>query len=145
MAEAKQCIECGSTKVHGRRRCFEHWVALGIAECRAAKRKKPDRRVMLFREAREARMNGDTARHRFIIANRALPEETLAHGRTPTSRALRNQVAERTFVSDIVLDDGCDDWHGYEYFGDVSRENWPELERLGLGGRDTSRVRKKRL
>lgn len=141
---SKVCVEpgcCGGW--HARRRCFDHWVELVQREARAATaNRKPDRRIMLFMEARRARQDGDTARHRFILKNRKLPEEAMPHGLPKGRLALRNQVAERTFVSDIELDNGTGGWHGFEYFGDVSRDNWPELERYGLGGRDMSRMRK---
>lgn len=139
----KLCVEDPS---HGpqvtRSRCHDCWVRLVTAECRASRQvRKIDRRIKLFMAARLARQEGDVERQRFIVRNRKLPEEVFTAG-LPRKRGkiLMGNRIERTFVSDIELDNGTGDWHGFDYFGDVSRDNWPELERYGLGGRDLRHI-----
>ncbi len=143
----KLCLEDGCTApVHARRRCFEHWVALGVAECRAIavprrKAKAEEHERALVREARKARLAGDRARRAFILRERRLPEELPAQRKG--QKTFRGQSIDRTFVSDITLDAGETDWQGYDYFGDVQFADWPEREKLGVGGRDTSRLKKR--
>jgi hypothetical protein len=142
----KVCIIQGcAERQHARSRCVEHWVALCAAECRSSvAARKPNRRLERVRAARAARLGGLPERHRYIMRHKVLPEDQLRHGIPRGSMALRNQVLERTFVSDIELDNGTGAWLGYEYFGDVARVNWPYLEKLGIGGRDTRFSRKRR-
>lgn len=134
-------------RVHARSRCFEHWCKLVESEARevtkarkkAAGKARPKK---LFLEARAARLAGDADRHKFIVVKRALPEEAFSGKPRKGQKSFRGESIDRTFVSEAELNEGTGSWLGYEYFGDVSRLDWPERERYGLGGRDTSRMKK---
>ncbi len=143
----KTCVEAGCTeRQHARSRCFDHWVALCAREARSISKTRRRaaqavRERTLFLEARKARLAGDRERRAFILKSRKLPEEVRPERRG--QKTFRGQSIDRTFVSDIALDAGDTNWHGYDYFGDVQFPDWPEREKLGIGGRNTSRKRKK--
>jgi hypothetical protein len=129
---------------HARSRCHDCWCALVQRESRASVQARTQpRRLKLFREARNARLVGDMVRHRYIMKHGALPEEQIRHGIPRGSMSLMGQVLERTFVSDIEMDNGTGAWLGFQYFGDVSRAEWVQLERYGLGGRNTTHSRRR--
>lgn len=142
----KTCRDPGcAERVHARSRCFDHWCALVKTEARAIttprrRAAQAAREKQLFVETRKARLTGDAARRAFIIRERRLPEEL------PTKRRGAKSIwggsIDRTFVSDITLDSGESNWHGYDYFGDTQFADWPEREKLGVGGRNLSRRRK---
>ncbi len=98
------------------------------------------REQQLFVEARKARLAGDAPRRTFILKNRGLPEER--RSKRAGQLSLCKVSIDRTFVSDIELDNGTGNWSGCDYFGDVQFADWPERELLGTGGRDLSRRRK---
>lgn len=138
--------DCGGP-VHLRRCCFDHWVQLCRSEAKAItkprrEKLRRERPKKLFMEARAARLAGDMARHAFIKANGALPEDRITSKPRKGYTTFRGESLDRTFVSEAELNEGTGRWCGYDYFGDVSRVDWPEREPLGMGGRNTSRMKK---